>query len=59
MAERARFAGYQDSLWWSTVPLKEPRPALEDHLESDITIVGAGFSGIWTADYIKKLNPDA
>ncbi|HRV69480.1 MAG TPA: FAD-binding oxidoreductase [Marmoricola sp.] len=59
MAERARFAGYQDSLWWSTVPEQAPRPPLMDHIESDITIVGAGFSGLWTAYYIKHLNPDA
>jgi len=33
--------------------------SLMDHIESDITIVGAGFSGLWTAYYIKHLNPDA
>ncbi len=59
MPEHPRFAGYQHSLWWSTVPLQEPRPALTEQIEADITIVGSGFSGMWTAYYLKKLNPDA
>jgi len=59
MPERLRFSGYQHSLWWSTVPQLEPRTALTENIEADITIVGAGFSGLWTAYYLKQLNPDA
>lgn len=38
------------SLWWST--LAEPvvaRPALQEHLDVDVAIVGGGFTGLWTA----------
>jgi glycine/D-amino acid oxidase-like deaminating enzyme len=58
MAEHVRFAGYRNSLWWSTVPELKPRPRLKGQIEADVTIVGAGFSGMWTAYYLKQLNPD-
>ncbi len=44
-------AGYQRlSLWWEAVPVPLPaRPALTEDLSVDICIVGAGFTGLWTA----------
>ena len=36
-----------------------PRPSLQGHLEADIAITGAGYTGLWAAYYLKKLQPDA
>jgi glycine/D-amino acid oxidase-like deaminating enzyme len=40
--------------------LDEPllaRPALEHDLDVDVAIVGAGYTGLWTAYYLKRLAP--
>ncbi len=38
------------SLWWSSLPAPvTPRPALREHLDVDVAIVGGGFTGLWTA----------
>lgn len=34
-----------------------PRPGLEDDLDVDVAIVGGGFSGLWTAYYLRQLEP--
>ncbi|HRA48789.1 MAG TPA: FAD-binding oxidoreductase [Thermomicrobiales bacterium] len=34
-----------------------PRPALDQSIEVDIAIMGAGFSGLWTAWYLKQRDP--
>lgn len=34
-----------------------PRPALEGDLEVDVAIVGAGFTGLWTAYYLAERQP--
>lgn len=34
-----------------------PRPALESDLDVDVAIVGGGFSGLWTAYYLRQLEP--
>lgn len=34
-----------------------PRPALTGHHEADVAIIGAGFTGLWTAYYLKTLSP--
>ena len=48
------------SLWLDglAAPLV-PRPALEGNLQCDVVIVGAGFTGLWTAYYLKQHAPDA
>jgi glycine/D-amino acid oxidase-like deaminating enzyme len=33
------------------------RPALSDTVEADVAIVGAGFTGLWTAYYLLEANP--
>ena len=33
------------------------RPALEGALEVDVAIVGAGYTGLWTAYYLKTRAP--
>ena len=35
-----------------------PRPALAGDTEADICIIGAGYTGLWTAYYLKKAQPD-
>lgn len=46
------------SLWLDTLgePL-DPRPPLSGDTEADVVIVGAGFTGLWTAYYLKQLDP--
>lgn len=34
-----------------------PRPPLTGSLSADVAIVGAGFTGLWTAYYLKKADP--
>jgi len=46
------------SLWMDQLdePLT-PRPALEQDLEVDVAIIGAGYTGLWTAYYLKRQAP--
>jgi glycine/D-amino acid oxidase-like deaminating enzyme len=47
------------SLWMDQ--LDEPllaRPALEQDLDVDVAIIGAGYTGLWTAYYLKCLAPE-
>jgi glycine/D-amino acid oxidase-like deaminating enzyme len=37
--------------------LPPPRPALPGSLDVDVAIVGAGFTGLWTAYYLKRADP--
>jgi glycine/D-amino acid oxidase-like deaminating enzyme len=46
------------SFWHDSVPgCLEPGVALERDIQADIAIVGAGYTGLWTAYYLKKNNP--
>ena len=48
------------SLWWDTLPpeLAGPRrPALDGDRDADVAIVGAGFTGLWTAYHLLKERP--
>ncbi|MCY3948246.1 MAG: FAD-dependent oxidoreductase [Acidimicrobiaceae bacterium] len=38
-------------------PPVSPRPAVEGDLDVDVVIVGGGFSGLWTAYYLRRLEP--
>ncbi|HEY7630837.1 MAG TPA: FAD-binding oxidoreductase [Thermoleophilaceae bacterium] len=47
------------SLWLDQLPEPlTPRPALPGDLTCDVAIVGAGFTGLWSAYYLKQLQPD-
>jgi glycine/D-amino acid oxidase-like deaminating enzyme len=35
-----------------------PRPSLAGDVDCDVAVVGAGFTGLWTAYYLKTLQPD-
>jgi glycine/D-amino acid oxidase-like deaminating enzyme len=46
------------SLWHETTPdAWTPRPALPGDREADVAIVGAGFTGLWTALYLARADP--
>jgi len=46
------------SLWLDGVPGElTPRPPLEGPADVDVAIVGAGYTGLWTAYYLKKADP--
>ena len=46
------------SHWWQQIGAPEPRPALQGDLQVDVAIVGAGYTGLWTAYYLKRAQPD-
>jgi len=49
-----------NSLWRDAVINDAaPREKLCSDIETDVAIIGAGFSGLWTAYYIKKLMPNS
>ncbi|WP_151081709.1 NAD(P)/FAD-dependent oxidoreductase [Nocardioides cynanchi] len=47
------------SLWHQTTPGDDwtPRPPLPGDREVDVAIVGAGFTGLWTALYLARAEP--
>lgn len=46
------------SFWWQQVGIPAPRKALPQSVDADVAIVGAGYTGLWTAYYLKKAQPD-
>lgn len=47
----------QLSFWFSQIPEIPKRNPLYNDIETDVTIVGAGFTGLWAAYYLKKYSP--
>jgi glycine/D-amino acid oxidase-like deaminating enzyme len=45
------------SFWWQARGIPLRRPALPRSTEADVCIVGAGFTGLWTAYYLKRADP--
>ncbi len=43
------------SHWFGELPA--PRPGLPGDLDADVCIVGAGYTGLWTAYYLKQADP--
>jgi glycine/D-amino acid oxidase-like deaminating enzyme len=52
-------AGYAGlSLWHATAEDSwAPRPPLPGDLQVDVAVVGAGFTGLWTAHYLAEADP--
>ena len=49
------------SFWWDTLPpalATSNRTSLNSDSDVDVAIVGAGFTGLWTAFYLKQNNPN-
>ena len=47
------------SLWWdSLVKPVQIRPSLTKDIDVDVAIIGAGYTGLWTAYYLLKKSPN-
>ncbi len=47
------------SWWWRSLGgTPAARPSLPGPLEADVAIVGAGYTGLWAAYYLKRAQPD-
>lgn len=46
------------SRWWEEIGAPDPRPELPGNLTADVAIVGAGYTGLWTAYYLKRAKPE-
>ena len=53
-----RFANGGVSFWYRDIGLPERRDPLPGGAEYDVCVVGAGYTGLWTAYYLKKAQPD-
>ena len=48
------------SMWHATLPSDDtlaPRPPLPGDIDVDVAIVGAGYTGLWTAHYLLEADP--
>ena len=45
------------SYWWQARGVPPRRPPLPGGTEADVCIVGAGFTGLWTAYYLRRADP--
>lgn len=46
------------SFWYRGIGVPDRRPQLPGETTVDVAIVGAGLTGLWTAYYLKTLQPD-
>ena len=46
------------SFWYADGPLPERQPPLTGDRTADVCIVGAGFTGLWAAYYLKRARPE-
>lgn len=46
------------SYWYRSIGLPQRRAALPGDQDADVCIVGAGLTGLWTAYYLKRQQPD-
>ena len=54
--ERAQRGGL---FWWAQLGgTPTPRAPLPGDLDVDVCIVGAGYTGLWSAYYLKRAQPD-
>lgn len=46
------------SWWWTSIGgLPEPRAALDGDRDADVCVVGAGYTGLWTAYELRRADP--
>ena len=52
-------AGHRDLSYWMETADDDltPRPRLDGDLDVDVAIVGAGYTGLWTALYLARADP--
>ncbi len=46
------------SYWFSEIGVPQPTGMLDGGVEADVAIVGAGYTGLWTAYYLAKARPE-
>jgi glycine/D-amino acid oxidase-like deaminating enzyme len=46
------------SFWHHQLGMPEPGAPLPGDLDTDVAIVGAGYTGLWTAYYLKRARPE-
>ena len=46
------------SFWFTQIPPPAPRLPLQGDVAADVAIIGAGYTGLWTAYYLKRARPD-
>ncbi|HEY4095917.1 MAG TPA: FAD-binding oxidoreductase [Baekduia sp.] len=46
------------SFWYALTATPGRRPPLQGDREADVCIVGGGFTGLWTAYYLKRARPE-
>jgi len=46
------------SFWYASTAIPSRRPPLPGDRDADVCIVGAGFTGLWTAYYLKRAAPE-
>jgi glycine/D-amino acid oxidase-like deaminating enzyme len=49
--------GLQYSIYWRQTEPVEPGPPLEGEVSCDVCIVGGGYTGLWTAHFLKLADP--
>lgn len=47
------------ALWWDGIPRATPEPPLETAITTQYAIVGGGYTGLWTAYFLKQRQPQA
>jgi glycine/D-amino acid oxidase-like deaminating enzyme len=45
------------SFWYADIGLPYPRAPLAGDRTADVAIIGAGYTGLWAAHYLKRTNP--
>ncbi len=45
------------SFWYADIGLPARRPPLQGDAEADVCIVGAGYTGLWSAWYLRQADP--
>lgn len=48
-----------NNLWTATADPPRHRDPLDHDLDVDVVIVGGGYTGLWTAYYLRRANPNA
>lgn len=46
------------SRWWEQIGAPDARPELPGNITADVAIVGSGYTGLWTAYYLKRAKPE-
>jgi glycine/D-amino acid oxidase-like deaminating enzyme len=54
---RAHLSPAGVSFWHTDTGVPAPRASLRGEVEVDVAVVGAGFTGLWTAYYLQRADP--